>query len=79
MNPADNFQVKQGNPDFVTHDGPLDTRNTAALRPVLRLAPGEVRKREMANSRDANVMQSCDIGAIGGPKLQRREHGGLES
>src|SRR5450631_910261 len=31
----------------------------------------------MANGCDANVMQNCDVGAIGGPKLQRWEHGAL--
>jgi len=77
MNPTDNRRVKQGNPDFVFRNGALHTRNTTAPSPVLRIARREVRDRELANSCDANVMQNRDIGAIGGPKLERWEHGGL--
>jgi len=77
MNPAGGGRVKQRNPDFVIRNGALYAQNTAAPCPFLRIARQEVSDRELANGCDTNAMQYCNIGVIGGPKLQRSEHGGL--
>jgi len=72
MKPADKLRAEPSDPHLILRDRLLHAWNAAALCPGRCLALGQMRQREPADSRLPNVIEACDIGRIGEPKVQRR-------